>query len=267
VASRMSGPSSGSVSFDRAVDYYDATRGMTPEAQAAVGDLLARELAGAGRCLEIGIGTGRIALPVNARGVDVFGIDLSEPMVRRLREKGDAEGAHVPVAVADATMLPFPEAAFGGALVAHVLHLIPEWRAALRELVRVVRPGGVALIALGTESGIRDEIETLFVVEAGIERAFIGLDHDPDRLDAAMRDLGAEVQVLPAVRQVKPTRLDEFISRLEDGLYSFTWRAEPEARHRAADAVRAWARERYGSLEEPRPFESAIVWRRYRLAG
>jgi SAM-dependent methyltransferase len=49
-------------------------------------------LAGDGAALELGIGTGRIALPLAARGVPVHGIDLSEAMVRRLRAKpgGDA---------------------------------------------------------------------------------------------------------------------------------------------------------------------------------
>ena len=44
-------------------------------------------MAGSGRALELGIGTGRLALPLAARGVVVDGIDLSEPMVARLRAK------------------------------------------------------------------------------------------------------------------------------------------------------------------------------------
>jgi len=128
-----------------------------------------------------------------------------------------------------------------------------------------VRPGGAVLVTLGTEAGVRDELEALFVTEASIERRFVGLDHDPVQLDEAMRDLGADVRVLPAIRQVKSTSLEEFISRLENGLYSFTWPIEPDVRRRAAGAVRARARERFGSIEEPKPFESALVWRSYRL--
>jgi SAM-dependent methyltransferase len=45
------------------------------------------ELAGDGRALELAVGTGRIALPLAARGVPVVGIELSEPMVERLRAK------------------------------------------------------------------------------------------------------------------------------------------------------------------------------------
>lgn len=54
-------------------------------------DFLA-ELAGDGRALELGIGTGRIAIPLAARGVPVHGIDLSRAMVERLRAKPGGEG-------------------------------------------------------------------------------------------------------------------------------------------------------------------------------
>jgi SAM-dependent methyltransferase len=53
------------------------------------------DLAGDGPALELGIGTGRIALPLSARGVRVVGIDLSEAMVARLRAKPGSEGIEV----------------------------------------------------------------------------------------------------------------------------------------------------------------------------
>jgi SAM-dependent methyltransferase len=59
-------------------------------------DLLT-ELAGGGAALELGIGTGRIAIPLAARGVRVHGIDLSEAMVARLRAKPGAEGIDVTI--------------------------------------------------------------------------------------------------------------------------------------------------------------------------
>src|SRR6266542_4898912 len=61
-------------------------------------DFLA-ELAGDGAALELGIGTGRIALPLTLRGVRVHGIDLSEAMVARLRAKPG--GDRIPVTIAD----------------------------------------------------------------------------------------------------------------------------------------------------------------------
>ena len=54
-------------------------------------------LAGAGRALELGIGTGRIALPLSRRGVAVHGIDLSAAMVARLRAKSGADAIGVTI--------------------------------------------------------------------------------------------------------------------------------------------------------------------------
>ena len=54
-------------------------------------------LAGAGRALELGIGTGRIALPLSQRGVEVHGIDLSQPMVDQLRGKPGGEAIGVTI--------------------------------------------------------------------------------------------------------------------------------------------------------------------------
>ena len=69
-----------------------------PAALDPVVDFLAG-LAGDGAALELGIGTGRIAVPLTQRGVQVHGIDLSEAMVERLREKPGAE--EIAVAIGD----------------------------------------------------------------------------------------------------------------------------------------------------------------------
>ena len=69
-----------------------------PAAIEPVVDFLA-ELAGDGTALELGIGTGRIALPLAQRGVEVHGIDLSSAMVARLRAKPGGE--EIPVALGD----------------------------------------------------------------------------------------------------------------------------------------------------------------------
>jgi SAM-dependent methyltransferase len=69
-----------------AATYDDSSEVFGPGAVDAVVDVLA-ELAGGGRALELGIGTGRIALPLTRRDVPVHGIELSRAMVARLRAK------------------------------------------------------------------------------------------------------------------------------------------------------------------------------------
>lgn len=56
-------------------------------------------LAGDGPALEFAVGTGRVAVPLSGRGVDVAGIELSEPMVEQLRRKASA--AEIPVMIGD----------------------------------------------------------------------------------------------------------------------------------------------------------------------
>ena len=79
---------------------YDAHLGERgdPAVIAETVDFLAA-LAGAGAALELGIGTGRIAVPLAGRGVPVHGIDLSADMVAQLREKPG--GAELPVTIGD----------------------------------------------------------------------------------------------------------------------------------------------------------------------
>jgi len=85
-----------------AATYDDSPETFGPGAADAVAGVLgglAGGRAGGGRALELGIGTGRIALPLARRGVEVHGIDLSRAMVARLRAKpgGDA----IPVTIGD----------------------------------------------------------------------------------------------------------------------------------------------------------------------
>jgi SAM-dependent methyltransferase len=88
----MSDPDAGLFGRHEA-ERYDQTTGdeFDPAIIEATADFLA-QLAGTGRAIELGIGTGRIALPLARRGIPVHGIDLSQPMVDQLRSKpgGDA---------------------------------------------------------------------------------------------------------------------------------------------------------------------------------
>ena len=79
--------------------YDDSSSAMfSPEVVGPTVDFLAAR-AGGGAALELAIGTGRVALPLAARGVPVAGIELSEPMVAALRRKPGGDG--VPVTIGD----------------------------------------------------------------------------------------------------------------------------------------------------------------------
>ena len=104
-------------------------------------------LAGTGRALELGIGTGRIALPLARRGVPVHGIELSQAMVARLRAKPGGEGIAV-------TIGDFATAAVAGAFtVAYlvfntILNLTTQaaQAACFRNVAAHLEPGGCFVI-------------------------------------------------------------------------------------------------------------------------
>jgi SAM-dependent methyltransferase len=96
------------VYFDeRIAEGYDATSAemFEPEVVEPVVSFLA-ELAGDGGALELGVGTGRIALPLSQRGVRVHGIDLSPAMVARLRAKPGADQIDVTIGDFATTRVP-----------------------------------------------------------------------------------------------------------------------------------------------------------------
>jgi SAM-dependent methyltransferase len=82
---------------DVAASYDNGFEGQfDPAVIGTTADTLA-ELAGGGRALEFAVGTGRVALPLAARGVEVHGIDLSRAMVARLRAKPGGEAIGVTI--------------------------------------------------------------------------------------------------------------------------------------------------------------------------
>ena len=136
---------------DTAASYdADAASHFAPEVLGPVVDRLAL-LAEGGRALELAVGTGRVAVPLSARGVPVTGIDLSEPMVAQLRRKvGEAQ---LPVVVGDMATTVVPGAgAFS--LVFLVWNSISNLRTqaeqvqCFRNAAHHLRPGGRFVVEL-----------------------------------------------------------------------------------------------------------------------
>jgi len=256
-------PGPRSAAFDRVALVYDRTRGLPEKTMEKLLAVLTSELRDRGRCLEIGVGTGRLALPLAAMGIPMAGVDLSWPMLDRLRANSGG-GWPFPVAMADAAFLPFRDGALGAAVAAHVLHLIPDWRAVLNEIVRVVRPGGVILADVGNwrGAGIWTVLRERFCQEAGISRPILGTQ-DPREVDAHMRSLGARVRTLPPIVETTTTTIREQIGSLEEGVFSFTWQVDEDDRRAAAARTETWARQLIGPVDQPHRRRRRIVVRAY----
>ena len=108
------------------------------------------ELAGAGRALELGIGTGRIALPLARRGVPVHGIDLSRAMVERLREK--VAGEDIDVTIGDFATTTVDGTFSLAYLVFNTIHNLTTQAAQVacfRNVAAHLEPGGCFVIEVG----------------------------------------------------------------------------------------------------------------------
>jgi SAM-dependent methyltransferase len=119
-------------SFDRVAEIYDDTRGLPPTIMDSVLEAMDLVLDKRRRVLDAGTGTGRFSSPLQSRGFDVVGVDISSRMLEKAMAKGVRD-----LLKADLCALPFRDRAFGSAVSVHVMHLISTWRCALGEVARV----------------------------------------------------------------------------------------------------------------------------------
>jgi SAM-dependent methyltransferase len=262
-AVRQGNTGSGSVTFDRAADFYDRTRELPAELGEAQTRLLHEQLNGTKRCLEIGVGTGRIALPLARVGIDMTGIDLSIPMLERLLAK---ESTSVPVAVADARRLPFAANTFDAVLACHVLHLVADWPAVVEDALRVLRPGGTFLVSQGGRAGdvrasdLRRRLSEAAGLAEGADR--VGL-RDLEELDEHCTAHGITVRRLPMLSHTRRWTVAQFLEQTGEGCYSWTWDIDPGTLHRAVAAVRAWAEQEWGDLTATALGSTTVTWHAY----
>ena len=94
------------------------------------------------RVLEIGCGMGATAATMAEQGLDVTAIDLTSMAVRMTRRRFDALGLKGNIIQADAEKLPFADASFDLVWSWGVIHVTADMAQAVREIYRVVKPGG-----------------------------------------------------------------------------------------------------------------------------
>jgi SAM-dependent methyltransferase len=215
---------------DRIADVYDEIYAhvSTPAVIEPMLDVLA-ELAGEARALELGIGTGRVALPLARRGVEVHGIDSSESMVTRLREKPG--GPEIPITLGD---LVDAEVGGGYALVYVVLNTFfaPLTQEAqvecFQNVARSLSDGGVFLIEAFVPDPSRFE-RGQNIQASIVETDRISIDltrHDPVAQTATSSHLfisESGIRLFPVqIRYAWPSELD-LMARLADMRLRYRW--------------------------------------------
>ncbi len=205
------------------------------------------------RLLEIGIGTGRMAVPLAEAGVHITGIDISPDMLGVLRGKR----RDIDALFAEAACPPFRAGSFDAALFVHILHLVPDARATLRATFALVRPGGV-LIEGGDRGahGVRGDADEIFR-QAG--KDVLGIDLWPEDIydlpsrtfaDEA-KQVGGTVERRTVARWSTVTTAARLIERLEKRVFSAAWQISDEQMPAMVARVAPQIVELYGSRDGP----------------
>ncbi len=264
------------ISFDRAAESYDQTRGYPPGIQERIGEALLNA-AGAtsrSRILELGIGTGRIALPIIRAGYSYTGIDISPRMMERLRATLltiPNASQRVQLIEGDITSMPFTDRSFDIVLSVHVYHLIANRAQAVTEGVRVLARPGVALNAL--DDAIEDP-------SAELTDKWIEILHRlgwpaPSRqerkashlISEDWRRLGGEVDQVVDVEGETSWIPASHIEGLAKRLWSSTWPVPDDIYPEAIEQIRGWATCHYGGmLHTPLPSRYRLLIERARFS-
>jgi SAM-dependent methyltransferase len=189
--------------YDRIADGYARHWGpvIRPAAESVL-DLASLLEAGSARLLDIGTGTGTLALAALERfpHVVVTGIDPSGAMLEIARREArrrlpPAARTRLRLEVAPAARLPFPAGSFDVAVSSFVLQLVPSRAAALREARRVLRRGGqIAWVSWLTGGGN-------FRGDQVVDDVFDEFGFDPPEPDGRSGDIASEGSAAAATRQ------------------------------------------------------------------
>lgn len=260
-------PKKQSISFDRAAEYYDATRGFPAGVAELVSNSLHQALPEHARLLETGIGTGRISLPLIERGFQVVGVDISTKMMLQMRKSLSEDRARPDLIQGDATQLPLQAQQFDAVLAVHVLHLIRDWKEAIDEARRVLKPEGSYLI--GYDERPEKEPQRLFRNHLDeVARSFGYHSGRPgmSNIDEATQYLassGAQVSEWMAAEWTYNYTLNSIIERLTQRVWSSTWRLPEDVYRESLEKTVQWAQEEFGSLNQVYQGHRKFLWRRH----
>ena len=263
------------ISFDRAVDYYDETRGLVPGAAEKIRDAILdfTHVAPSARFLELGIGTGRIALPFIEAGYEYDGVDVSAAMMGRLEQKiADLAAAtgkqrtdyHSKLIQSDITeRLPFEDGSYDVVILVHVLHLVEQWQAVLAEARRILRPTGSWLLIAGTDGNWNntDDAQTTsqdgdpvsanrlvrkrwneILTELGVDRQQqVKVRSRDDEFVAFLQALGATAQIVELAEYEQPPVSPRMLAdRFKARMHSAEWTLPDDVHTEAVRRLEAW---------------------------
>ncbi len=250
------------VNFDRVASEYDDSRYLPAEAAGKAADLLCEtaRLQAGDLLLDAAAGTGRFAIPIAERGVRVVGADISEKMLRRLHQKSDPVPIPVRSLLSDLSSLGLRSNTFDCVLMVHILHLIPEWKEALKEAVRVLKPEGALLLVWeqGERSLLQDRYYSLAQANNAIS-GYRGVQSDTI-IDWLHRHVVRVMKVnTERLHWKQETPVSQTLDYLERRIWSRLWEM-PENLHREImKDVISWAAKTYSSFDHAETMDKTLL--------
>jgi ubiquinone/menaquinone biosynthesis C-methylase UbiE len=144
-----------------------------------------------GRLLDVGFGTG-LSLPYYSSEVEVVGIDASPGMLRFARSEAIAQGRPVELVVMDAERLAFPDRTFDSVAFNLCLCTTPDPERAVREALRVARPGAPMVFL----EHVRSHLLPVALIQEALSPILVALqeDHFNRRTELIVRRAGVQVE-------------------------------------------------------------------------
>jgi len=225
------------LSFDRIADKYDSTRGYPETVMEDILSALEQVLDKDMLVLDAGVGTARFARPLQLRGYQIVGIDISKRMLSKAKEKGTED-----LIRSDMCTMPFRDGVFAVTLSIHVLHLISTWRCALVEVGRVTTDK-FASVAFNREESPAEELRR-FYDQTCADLGYVV--HHPGLRERELPDLLPPDRQLVITNHEHPIDAQSMIDDFENRTYSNQWLVPEEIHEQAIQALR----EKYEGTEQ-----------------
>lgn len=146
-----------------------------------------------GKILDVGCGPGAMAIPLLQRGRTVVAIDISARMVGDAARRARELGYEPNVAIANATSLPFADGSFAVVVTTGVLEYVQDVRGAMREIARVLRPGGVAIATMSLPRRFERFAVGMYLRVSGRPDGATQYIYDREAFDAIVESAGLAV--------------------------------------------------------------------------
>lgn len=237
--------------FDRVSDRYDETRGLPPGVPEAICRWVLARLPADPAIAEIGVGTGRIAIPFIQEGVRYTGFDISEQMVALLRAKLGGDLGRAQIHMADVTKeLPIAAGSQDAVMAVHILHLV-DAPLALAQIRRILKPNGALLWGYEwhDDGAPRQLIRAKFRQTANDLGQAKWRSFTVPEGHRLLADWGAQSTRHTLATWTEPETPRSALEAIAKRTMSFTWEVDDAILQESLRRTEEWARAEFGDLD------------------